>query len=91
MSSLKTIHKYPLEVTDYQKIKLPKDSTILTVQTQREVPCIWALVDIEKEKGERNIRIVGTGHPVHDNVVRYIGTFQLERGSLIFHVFEIKG
>ena len=97
---MKTIWKFPLEVTDLQKISVPKDSTILTVQAQREVPCLWVLVDAEKEseerfirivKEERSIRIAGTGHPILEKLSRYIGTFQLREGSFIGHVFEVEG
>ena len=69
---------------------LPKGSTILTVQTQRGVPCLWALVDLdESKKEERHIRIAGTGHQIIDKEAsRYIGTVQMAEGDLIWHVFE---
>ena len=91
----KSIYKYQLEVTDTQKIELPVGAEILTVQTQNEIPCLWTLVDpngIEKET--RIIEVFGTGHPVgYDMGVsrKYISTFQLRGGQLVFHVFEYTG
>lgn len=90
---MKTIYKYPLEAIDYQEIEMPASAEILTVQTQRGTPCIWALVDTDNDPEERHIRILGTGHPVRstkDKFRRYIGTFQLMAGNLVYHVFEIE-
>ena len=98
---MRIIYKYPLEVKDYQVVTMPKNAQILTVQAQREKPCIWALVDTDNEPEERYFRMAGpekryfrmagTGHPIRlkDKLLRYIGTFQLMGGDLIFHVFEI--
>jgi len=88
---MKRIFKFPLQITDIQKINMPKDSTILTVQVQKGTPCLWALVDTDKEAEERFIRIIGTGHPVPENILRYIGTFQVLEGTFIGHVFEVEG
>lgn len=89
---MKRIFKYTLQITDFQKISVPKDSTILTVQMQREIPCLWVLVDTEKEYEDRFIRIIGTGNPVPEGIIRYIGTFQtLEDNWFVGHVFEVEG
>ncbi|MGL5912788.1 MAG: DUF7352 domain-containing protein [Bacteroidales bacterium] len=87
---MKTIYKYPIEVTNEQTIKLPKGAKILTIQTQRETPCIWAMIDkTEQETEEVELRVHGTGHDVPDSeTLRYIGTFQLHGGSLVFHTFR---
>lgn len=87
----KSIWKFQLETTDYQTISMPKDAEILTVQTQGDTPCVWALVNPEAEKEDRNFEVFGTGHkvPVDMGVMReYVATYQLQGGSLIFHVFE---
>lgn len=83
------IFKYPLEVTDVQTIQIPQGATILTVQVQYDKPCIWALVDPNEPVESRQIEIYGTGQQLDEDVRRrYIGTFQLRGGALIFHVFE---
>lgn len=86
----KTIWKYELKTTDVQQVYMPIGAEILTVQTQLERPCLWALVDPQAEKETRGIMIYGTGHPVPTEPYphKYIGTYQLSDGSLVFHVFE---
>ena len=39
----KKIYKYPLEVQDEQVVMLPTGAKILTVQSQKDRPCLWAL------------------------------------------------
>ena len=85
---MKTIFKYPLEVTDEQTLEMPSGARILTVQTQHNVPCLWALVPIAAPMMQRRIITHGTEHPVPPTTGEYIGTYQLDGGSLIFHVFE---
>ena len=85
------IFKYPLEVTDTQKLALPAHSEILTVQNQNEQICIWAFVNEEYPQTDvRKIRIIGTGNPVpkEDTFFKYIGTVQMMEGKLVWHVFE---
>lgn len=80
-----------MEIIYIQSILMPKGAEILTVQTQNGIPCIWALVDIEAEKEPRVFDIFGTGHPVTFDMGverKYINTFQLKGGALVFHLFE---
>jgi len=62
-------------------------ASLLTVAVQDGAPCIWALVDPAQPSRERRIRIYGTGHSINEPG-RYIGTFQLLGGTLVFHVFD---
>lgn len=82
---MKTIHKYPLEITGEQQIDMPEDSRILSVQVQDGKVCLWAMVDTETEKVKRNVRIFGTGSPVDLDGLSYIGTVQ--QNYLVWHVF----
>lgn len=86
-----TIWKYPLEATHLQPIAMPRGARILCVQTQgarmhEAVACLWAAVDPDAPLEARMILVYGTG----EMGVRgsYIGTFQVNAGSLVFHVFE---
>lgn len=84
------IWKFPIQTTDFQTIEMPQYATILTVQTQFDMPCIWAEVNPEAPMAKRLILVYGTGHPMDDKEERkYIGTYQLQGGSLVFHVFEL--
>ena len=82
-----TIWKYDLRLVDVQNVRLPVAAKILAVQVQRGVPRLWALVDPGAPEENRRIAIRGTGHPI-DMAGEYIGTFQVEGGALVFHVFE---
>lgn len=87
----KTIWKFPLKTVGVQTIQMPLFSEILTVQEQFNEPMMWALVDPEQsERVPRTFEMVGTGHGMHDNYVRkYIGTYQMDAGNYVFHVFEL--
>jgi len=86
---MKAIWKFELNTTDAQSVKMPLDAEILTVQMQNENPCLWCLVDVEKEKAFREIRIIDTGHPIENDFTgKYIGTYQVYGGSGVFHLFD---
>lgn len=82
-----TIHKYSLRIDDEQVILLPKGAQILTVQIQNEQPFLWALVDPIYAEEPRKVLIRGTGHDAL-GLGRYISTFQMRGGALVFHAFE---
>jgi len=87
----KTIWKFKLETTEIQEIEMPMYAEILCVQTQNEIPCLWALVDPTAEKEIRHFEVFGTGHPIeqdHPYRRNYIGTYQLCGGDFVLHVFE---
>jgi hypothetical protein len=88
---MRKIFKYELETVGTQVLTLPADSTILCVQVQRGVPCIWADIDAETSAIEqRKFRIYGTGHPIDESeAIEYIGTYQLYQGDFVGHVFEV--
>lgn len=87
----KTISKYKFEINDNVYIEMPLDYEILSVQVQNGIPCIWALVDAGNARERRRFEIFGTGHPIECNSRierKFIGTFQLNDGILVFHLFE---
>ena len=92
---MKTIYKYPLETTDNQTVEMPLDSKILCIQVQGDKPCLWAMVNTEAERKEKRfIEIFGTGNEMHYDMGvsrNYIGTYQLNNGSFVGHVFEYTG
>ena len=89
---MKTIYKFKLQTTDEQQILMPEGAEILTVQLQDGEPQLWALVDTDQPKTKRYIEIFGTGNPITGIGPRkYIATYQLRGGALVFHVFEYLG
>lgn len=86
---MKTIWKFPLDITDSQTILMPKGAELLIAQLQGGQGCLWALVDDAAPREERTIEIHGTGNPIHQDMGierKYIGTFQQE--AFVWHVFE---
>lgn len=81
--------KYELKHKGIQKIEMPIDAEILTVQMQMDCLVLWALVNSENKTEERTFEIFGTGIHISKDIPRkYIGTFQTQGGYLVFHVFE---
>ena len=86
---MKTIWKFGFDIEDQITIKMPKGAEILSVQTQNGGPQLWALVDDAAIPSEpRRFELYGTGHPFREGEQKFIGTFQLHGGSLVFHLFE---
>lgn len=84
----RTIFKWRLNTTDIQEIEVPEGFVPLCVQVQDGDPFLWAQVEPTAPKTLVSIRIVGTGHAYNpEEIGRYIGTYQLMGGSLVFHVF----
>ena len=87
---MKTIWKYKLQVIDKQEIEMPDNAELLTVQVQRGVPCLWVKVDPNIPTRTYGIATYGTGHPIHQDNQKYIDTYIIDEGALVFHVFEIQ-
>jgi hypothetical protein len=89
-----TIWKFPLGPSlDDIRISMPKGAKVLSVQAQHDAPMVWAIVQPDADKETRRFVVFGTGHPIahHDiDVVasRFVGTFQMSGGALVFHLFE---
>jgi len=66
---------------------MPKGAEIVHVQAQRDIPCIWALVDPFAELKMRYFYIAATGQDVPDG--RYVGTVFQMNGSYVWHIFEV--
>jgi putative transposon-encoded protein len=81
------VYKYDLEITDQQIIEMPVDANLLTVQLQNGNLKLWAAVD-SNIMTKRSIIILGTGHKINYIPKKYIGTFQMMNGKLVFHVFD---
>jgi hypothetical protein len=84
-----TIWKFPIETTDLQSIAIPAGSVLLSFQIQRGQPCMWAQCDPASPLEQRLIAVYGTGHPLPSKPGKYVGTYQLSGGALVFHVFDL--
>lgn len=89
---MKTIYKYPISTSGRFTLKMPSRAQILAVQMQGAIPCIWAVVHTQNAPEERRFYAAVTGWSLDSEVPDgspYIGTFQMESDSRIFHLFEI--
>ena len=86
---MKQVFKYEIPSGDTFCIGLEPGAEILTVQIQHGIPNIWALVDPYQSTELRHFRLSGTGLPITEEGLKYIGTFQLREGSFVGHLFEI--
>jgi len=82
-----TIWKYQLEVVGTNTVQIPRGGRVLAVQTQRDIPCIWVLVDPDNSLEAWRFYVYGTGHEVLSDPDDYLGTVQVLNGRLVFHVF----
>jgi hypothetical protein len=82
------IHKYSLEIVGGpQFITMPLGAAILSVQLQRDAPCIWAVHQSGvTDTDDREFQVIGTG--IEFTVLgTHIGTVQT--GPFVWHVFEV--
>lgn len=83
---MKIIWKFPIELTDEQRIEIPAGSKILSAQVQNGQICIWAIVDdSEVETEYRPVAIVGTGNKLWCFDWEFVGTVQ--QGDFVWHIF----
>jgi len=86
----KTIWKFPLQLTDSQQIDIPMGYKILCVQAQNGQGCLWAEVMPDAQVKKATFLTLGTGHPIqHPANMEYLGTYQTNGGSLVWHVYEL--
>ena len=82
------IWKFP--VKPEMSLSLPRGAQILTVQSQHGTPQMWVQIDTEAPPREETRHFVafGTGDRFDSAGLTYIGTFQVESGMLVFHLYE---
>ena len=92
---MKRIFKYrvpltSLDINDAFEVVMVRDAEILTVQVQDGRPNMWAIIDDDQPQDQvRRFNVRGTGHAFTGTEGRYIGTFQVAEGMLVFHLFEV--
>lgn len=82
------VWEYDVEPDEFT-VDMPRGGKVLSVAAQRDRVQMWALVDPGAAKETRRFRLAGTGHALScPEELRFIGTFQMHGGSLVFHLFE---
>lgn len=83
-----TIHKFAVVARGATEIETYKSFTILCIQTQDNTPFIWLEVDTTAPKVELNLWTYMTGEK-QTVCGEYLGTFQLDNGSYVGHVYKV--
>jgi hypothetical protein len=83
---MKVIWKFPVGPGRFS-VEIPSGATFLSVQTQLGRPQMWFMCDPHAIPRDRWFRVQPTGLEF-DFEEKYLGTFQLEGGELVFHLFE---
>jgi serine/threonine protein kinase len=88
-----TVYKYPVKGNavfgEGFTIDLPAGAQVLCVQVQNGSPYIWVLVNPIRKPMPRRFLLCGTGLPMSGgDSFSYVGTFQLEDGGWVYHLFE---
>ena len=82
---MRVIWKYPIQIINTQKIRMPKGAEVLSVGIDPDnQPCVWCSVDPYQSEEYRTIHVVDTGEGVPDNTV-FVGTFIYH--SYVGHIF----
>ena len=88
---MQAVWKYAIPINEDFAVELPEGAVPLTVQMQRGLAFLWMQVDPRARRVLRHFAVIGTGHEYPMDGWRYIGTFQLESGALVFHLYETDG
>lgn len=86
-TSMRTIWKETLKITNRQTIMLPKEAILFSVGNKHGMLCLWFFVEDSNQPEEpREIEIIGTGNPIPEGSRRFIGTVIMDQFT--WHVFE---
>lgn len=83
------IWKFPLQAEPDQTIEMPYGAKIIAVQSQNDVPHIWAECSVGSKMVTRRFRVIATGEEVDSFMGTYLGTVQIHAGMFIFHIYEL--
>ena len=83
---MRVIWKFTVEPGRFS-VEMPSGSTFLSVQSQRGRPQMWFLCDPHAPLRDRWFRAQPTGVEF-DVEGKYLGTFQMDDGDLVFHLFD---
>ena len=92
----KVIYRYPIKLVEEQEIYINSSGDydgvkkqILKIDTIRDIPFMWCLVQPNAPKRKVKLRLYGTGWEMPEDILRqnYLGSFILEDYGEIYHVF----
>ena len=88
---MKTIYKYEIKPGKFTLV-MPSEADILHIDMQGNKPFMWVKGDTDLPLRERGFKAFGTGHEITDDGDWiHAGSFLMNGGSLVWHVFEDDG
>jgi hypothetical protein len=85
----RAVWKYSVPILDRFTIEMPHGAWLLHVGMHNGRPCLWAIVTPDAPPVARSFRLAGTGHPIGEESLSYLGSFLMDRDEVIFHLFEV--
>ncbi|MFI4861756.1 MAG: hypothetical protein ACIAXF_13880 [Phycisphaerales bacterium JB063] len=82
-----TIHKFILDATTAQVVHSDHYITPISVGLQHGDVVMWCLVDMDRGPSRVRVEVRGTGHPIHGDIGKFLGTVLMDNGNLVWHVF----
>ena len=83
---MRTIYKFTLN-GERNTLSVPKGTRFIHAANQYEQITVWAEVDTTQSFESRTLWVVGTGNPMPETSVDYIGSAILMNGNFVFHVY----
>jgi hypothetical protein len=89
------IHKYVIEITGDNGLRIPSPYKFLSFQAQGKKLCAWFAVNPNPSSdcyADIELRVIGTGHAInpggsgYNKVPIYLGTAQLD--DFVWHLFQ---
>lgn len=84
----KTVWKYVIPEESRFTLDMPQGAVPLCVHVQWDTPHLWACVETTNAPTPHRFLTLGTGHAMPAGRFDYVGTFMVEGGEFIFHVFH---
>lgn len=87
---MKMIWKFPFTILDHFEILMPDGAEFLHVADQFGQACMWCEVDSSAPNKPYSFEVRGTGQPLNGTEGYFLGTFQAQNGSFVWHLFFTK-
>jgi hypothetical protein len=83
---MKTIYKYPVQITDRQQVSMPSGALIVHFANDPGgQPSIWAEVETTNPVVSHDLWIVGTGHPIPDAALIHVASMVCQ--CFVWHLY----
>jgi hypothetical protein len=88
---MRKVHKYSFPTIDSFSLMLPDGAKILMVAPQSGIDSsigayLWAEVNPDASPIRRKFRLFGTGHPIENDSLVYVGSYQHD--IFVWHLYE---